>query len=237
VSVFSDELISDVAAIVTKAWTSRDGTVIPETKDIQLGNDRVILECVFFYADLADSTELAVKNKEIAAEVYKAYLQGVTKIIRHNGGEIRSFDGDRVMGVFLDGAKNTDAATCGLNVNWFFQYVLKPKFQSFYTDLATFPFAQTVGIDAGKIHVARGGVRLNNDLIWVGRAPNVAAKLSSVRHNDVATIITAGVYDSMLDRAKLSIDLQQNMWTEYNWEAGKPYSAAKVYGSSWWWRP
>jgi len=236
-SALSDELTSDVAAIVTKFWTSRDGTVIPETKDIQLGNDRVILQAVLFYADLADSTELAVKNKEIAAEVYKAYLQGVTKLIKHNGGEIRSFDGDRVMGIFLDGAKNTAAATCGLNVNWFFQHALKPKFQSFYADLATFPFAQTVGIDAGIIHVARGGVRLDNDLIWVGRAPNVAAKLSSVRDGNIATIITATVYDSMLDSAKLSIAFKQNMWTEYNWEAGKPYSAAKVYGSSWWWEP
>ncbi len=236
-SIFADELKEDVAAIVHKAWTTRDGTVIPVTADLKLGNDRVVLNAVLLYADLADSTELAVSNKEQAAEVYKAYLQGVTKLIKRNGGQIRSFDGDRVMGVFLDGAKNTAAATCGLQVNWFFKNALVPKFQSFYRTLGAFPFAQTVGIDSGQIQVARAGVRADNDLIWVGRAPNVAAKLSSVRQDSVSTIITELVYKNMLDGAKLGGNPLQNMWTEYNWEPGKLYGAAKVYGSTWWWEP
>ncbi|MGA2537956.1 MAG: adenylate/guanylate cyclase domain-containing protein, partial [Terracidiphilus sp.] len=148
----------------------------------------MVLDAALLYADLADSTELAVMDKEKAAEVYKAYLQGVSKLIKRNGGEIRSFDGDRVMGVFLDGAMRTNAATCGLQINWFFRKVLIPEFQSFYITLNSFPFAQTVGVDVGQIHVARAGVRLDNDLIWVGRAPNIAAKLSSVREGNISTI-------------------------------------------------
>jgi class 3 adenylate cyclase len=236
-SAFADELKHDVVSIVEKAWSTREGQVIPETPDLGLGNHRVVLDAVFFYADLADSTELAVKNKEQASEVYKAYLKGVTKLIKKNGGEVRSFDGDRVMGVFIEGTKNTSAVTCGLQVNWFFKNALVPKFQSFYAALASFPFAQTVGIDVGQVHVARGGVRVDNDLIWVGRAPNVAAKLSSIRDGLISTVITDDVYNAMMDSAKLGGNPLQNMWTEYDWEPGKPYGAAKVYGSTWWWEP
>jgi adenylate cyclase len=236
-SDFPDELRSDVQAISRYQWDTRDGTVIPETDDVKLGNDQVVLKSVvMLYADLADSTELAVKSKEQAAEVYKAYLGGVSKIIKRNDGEIRSFDGDRVMGVFLEGNKNTNAVRCGLEVNWFFQHVLVPEFQSFYKkSLGTFPFQQTVGIDSSAVHVARGGVRNDNDLIWVGRAPNVAAKLSAIRDLNAATIITKRVYDNMMDIAKFGGESKENMWVAHKWQAGEPYDAGLIYGSSWWW--
>lgn len=237
-SVLSEELQKDVANIVERVWTSRNGQVVPQNEDVKLGNDRVVLDAVLLYADLADSTELAVQDRQKAAEVYKAYLQGVSKLIKQNGGEVRSFDGDRVMGVFIAGGKNTAAAKCGLQVNWFFKNALVPKFQSFYRGtLASFPFAQTVGIDGGEVHVARGGVREDNDLIWVGRAPNVAAKLSSIRHGAVATILTSAVYACILDEAKFGGSQNENMWQPYTWAAGSSYGAGQVYGSSWWWEP
>jgi adenylate cyclase len=95
-----DDLKAETNQIVKSVWTRRDGKVVPETHDISLGNDCVDLEATFLYADLADSTELALQDKNIAAEVVKAYLMGTTRIIRALGGEIRSFDGDRVMGSF-----------------------------------------------------------------------------------------------------------------------------------------
>src|SRR5882762_2226758 len=117
-----DDLKSETDAIVRGGWDIRDGEVVPENDNIGLGNEGVSLEATFLYADLADSTELAIMDKKIAAEVAKAYLMGTTRIIRSLRGEIRSFDGDRVMGVFFDGAKNTDAAEAGLKINYFFTY-------------------------------------------------------------------------------------------------------------------
>ena len=75
--------------------------MVPDSTDLALENHRVQMSAVVLYADLADSTELATTNQEIAAEVFKDYLQGATRLIRANGGEVRSFDGDRVMGVFI----------------------------------------------------------------------------------------------------------------------------------------
>jgi adenylate cyclase len=235
-SVLSDQLRTELRSTARSPWTKREGQVVPDIEGIKLGNDRVEIDAVLLYADLADSTELAIKNQQIASEVFKAYLRGLTRIIRFNGGEIRSFDGDRVMGVFIGDTKNTQAAKCGLQINWFFRYVLEAEFKAFYGDetLSGVVFNQTVGIDCSKVFVSRAGVRNDNDLIWVGRAPNIAAKLSAIRYEMYNTLITESVYTVLGDSSKIAPD-GQNMWTELSWSEGSTFGTSKIYGSSWWW--
>src|ERR1700746_2791062 len=192
-----DDLKNETDTIVKNAWTHRDGKVVPEIEDLPLKNEGVDLQATFLYADLADSTELSMLSHEIAAEIFKSYLMGTTRIIRSLGGEVRSFDGDRVMGVFIEGPKNTAAAEAGLKINYFFTQVLAPAFTSFYSH-RNLKLTQTVGIDTSKVMVVRSGIRNNNDLVWVGRAPNVAAKLSAIREG-YATYITKTVFNAMLD--------------------------------------
>jgi adenylate cyclase len=96
-----DDLKSETDAIVKKQWKLRDGEKVPESEDIALGNECVDLEATLLYADLVDSTELAIESQDIAAEVVKAYLMGTTRIIRDVGGDIRSFDGDSGDGYLL----------------------------------------------------------------------------------------------------------------------------------------
>jgi class 3 adenylate cyclase len=199
-----DDLKRETDEIVKGGWSHRQGEVVPEPKDLRLTNDAVDLQATFLYADLADSTELVFLKQEIAAEVMRAYLRGATRIIRSCGGDIRSFDGDRVMGVFIEGGKNTAAAKAGLQINYFFSEILKPAFASFYT--ARFPsqfeLRQTVGIDTSDVMVVRGGLRDDNDLVWVGRAPNIAAKLSAIRESGYSTYITRDVFVRLLDESR-----------------------------------
>jgi adenylate cyclase len=236
-STFSDSLIAEVASTLKEAWDSRDGQVVPETDDLRLANDRVELDAVLLYADLADSTEMAMGDQEIASEVFKSYLRGVTKIIGKNDGEVRSFDGDRVMGVFIGKYKNSAAAKCGLQINWFFNALVRET-KAYYGDrVSNFNFDQTVGIDRSSVHVARSGDRDNNDLIWVGRAPYIAAKMSAIRMADYKTFITPSVYDRMHDSSKLVGTNKTNMWTRMIWNAGKTYGLGTIYGSGWTWTP
>jgi adenylate cyclase len=230
-----DDLTTNTDAIVKRTWARRDGTVVPDTDDLGLGNEAVDLEATFLYADLADSTELAIQSQTIAAEVFKAYLMGTTRIIRSLGGEIRSFDGDRVMGVFLSGQKNTSAVEAGLKINYFFSQILIPAFTNFYTS-RVLRLTQTVGIDTSKVMVVRSGIRNNNDLVWVGRAPNIAAKLSTLREG-YATYISKAVFDVMMDSSKYGGDPRQLMWEARIWNSGKAYSVESVYRSNWWWKP
>lgn len=231
-----DDLKSETDAFVKHQWTRRDGNVVPETEDIGLGNECVDLEATFLYADLADSTELAINYQAIAAEVMKAYLMGTTRIIRSLDGEIRSFDGDRVMGVFFKGAKNTNAAEAALKINYFFSKILIPAFTTFYKDRGL-SLSQCTGVDTSKVMVVRSGVRNNNDLVWVGRAPNVAAKLSAIREPGYSSYISERVFNSMADQGKYGGNPRRLMWESRLWAKGKEYGVESVYRSNWTWTP
>src|SRR5271165_7011823 len=161
----SDDLRAETGEIVRSAWDRRKGTVVPQPEDVGLGNEGVTFNATFLYADLADSTELAIKDTSIAAEVFKAYLRGTTRIIRALGGEIRSFDGDRVMGVFTEGNKNTSGAKAALQINHFFSKILRPSFMNYYST-RSLKLTQTVGVDTSEVVVVRAGIRNNNDLVW-----------------------------------------------------------------------
>jgi adenylate cyclase len=231
-----DDLKTETAAIVKGAWKRRDGEVVPESKDVGLGNEGVTLDATFLYADLADSTELAVLDQTIAAEVAKVYLMGTTRIIRALGGEIRSFDGDRVMGVFFKSTPNTSAAEAALKINYFFTNILTPAFTGFYSQ-RNLHLSQTVGVDTSKAMVVRTGIRNNNDLVWIGRAPNVAAKLSAIREAGYSSYISETVFKTMLDDSKFGGSPKRLMWDQRTWSQGAPYGVGIVYRSNWSWQP
>ena len=130
---FANDLQSQVGQIFRNQWETRDGTVIPETDDIALGNVAVKLNSTVLYADLAESTTLVDQWKpHFAAEIYKAYLNTACRIIRRLGGEITAFDGDRVMAVFIGGSKNTSAAKAALNINWAVQEIINKEIERQY---------------------------------------------------------------------------------------------------------
>jgi adenylate cyclase len=234
-----DDLTKQTDEIVRNTWKRRDGTVVPASDDVGLANEAVDLKATFLYADLHDSTSLATHHQRIAAEVFKAYLMGTTRIIRSLAGEIRSFDGDRVMGVFIEGPKNSNAALAGLKINYFFSQILKPGFDKFYKK--TFPAGlllnQSVGIDTSKVMIVRSGIRNNNDLVWVGRAPNIAAKLSGIREVGYSTYITKSVFDAMLDSSKFGGNPRRIMWEPRTWTVGSAFGVPNVYRSNWTWKP
>jgi adenylate cyclase len=230
-----DQLAAELDQTVRTPWEKREGRIVPDNEQLKLGNDRVEIEAVFLYADLADSTELAIAQQEVASEVCKGYIRGVTKLIKANGGEVRSFDGDRVMGVFIEGANNTAAVRCGLQINSFFRFILIPQFTGFYgAKLAGFTLNQTVGIDRSHVFVCRAGARNDNDLIWVGRAPNIAAKLSNVR-NGYNTLISDVVYGPMLNEVTFDCQNGQNLWMPVLVPKMKEYGVQAVYGSDGYW--
>lgn len=234
-----NDLTSEVNGIIGQAWSIRDGNVVPTTDSITLSGGGVKLEAVMLYADLAESTKLAMNfDGRVAAKVVKAFLGGCCRIIRAHSGHIRSFDGDRVMGVFVEGGKNTNAAICGLKINWLVTQLLRPTFRSKYPSLAAggFDISHGVGIDKSEVFVVRSGIRAHNDLVWIGRAPNVAAKLANVRDRH-PTIITQDVFNSLLDEAKFSIDTGTLMWEARTWNAAPSNALNDVYSSGWWWKP
>ena len=222
-----DELEEEVGKIFRSSWAERDGEKVPESEDLKLSNDAVKLDAVVLYADIASSTEMVRKlAAQPAAELYKSFLYCAARIIRAEDGVVTAYDGDRVMGVFFKGAMNTNAARAALKINWARQELVVPGFKKIYSS-SDYQVQHVTGIDRSKLFVARTGVRGANDLVWVGRAANRAAKLAALAPSH-ASRITADVYNSMLDEAKYSSD-GKNMWEAATWDG------VDIYRSTWRW--
>jgi uridylate cyclase len=234
---FKDDLESEVDGILSQPWDIRDGMVVPENDDVALAGGAVKLDATLLYADLVDSTQLAIYDRRVAARVFKSFLACCSKIIRYRGGDIRSFDGDRVMGVFVGGLKNTSATKSALNIHYAFVKLIKPKLEAKYEVFrnGTYRLGHCVGIDRSEVLVVRAGIRNNNDLVWVGRAPNVAAKLSAIRDDPYKSWITADVFDYMLDEVKTSSD-GRSIW-ERRINVPAVQDGGVAYRSNWYWQP
>lgn len=225
----ADELREYAKKTHDSTWSRRDGQKVPSTDDISLGNDAVDLDAVVLYADLKDSTGLVKGHKDwFASEIYKNYLYTVSRIIRAHNGSVTAFDGDRVMGVFIGGSKNSNAAKVALKINWAVKNILQPAIEAKYPK-TSYKLKQKVGIASSKTMVSRTGIRGSNDLVWVGNAANIAAKLAAL-HSTYPTYITASVYNKLSEDTKFGGNPKRNMWTDLGDEDGY----GKIYGSTFW---
>jgi class 3 adenylate cyclase len=225
-----DDLKVEVKKIFSQQWSTRDGQQVPDYDDLKLSNDAVKLDGTVLYADLSGSTKLVDGSKDhFAAEIYKTYLHCAAKIITSEDGMITAYDGDRIMAVYIGNSKNTSAARSGLKINYAVEHIVNPALKVQYPN-ETYVVKQTVGIDTSKLFVARTGIRGSNDLVWVGRAANYAAKLTELS-NDYPTWITADVYNMLNESLKMTDG--KPMWEAMRWTAMNNFS---IYRSSWWWR-
>jgi class 3 adenylate cyclase len=100
--------------------------------------------------------------------------------------------------------------------------VLNPLVKERYTTDVVVRHA--VGVDVGPLFIARAGIRGSNDLVWVGPAANIAAKLSALREPPFATYITDAVYKAMTDDVRFSSG--KNMWESRQWNGATAYRSA-----------
>lgn len=223
-----DDLNKEIDVIFNISFDERDGQVVPEPGDVKLSDGAVKLDATILYADISGSTKLVDGYKWwFAAKIYKAFLHAACKIIKDNSGEIVAFDGDRVMAIFIGGSKNTSAAKTALKINHARKLINEKISAKWSTD---FELKHSVGIDKSEVRAVRTGIRGSNDLVWVGRAANHAAKLGGEAHGNYFSWITKAVYDSMADEVKY--DKQgNNMWKKYSWTDFNE----DVYASTYWW--
>lgn len=212
-----DDLKAEVKATFSSGWDVQATTNVPDPEDLRLNaNHAKDLEtATVLYADLDGSTNM-VDNYDwhFSAEVYKTYLRCAAQVIKSERGVITSYDGDRVMAIFTGDSKNTAAVRCALKINYAVIEIIRPSLKAQYPN-KNFTLKHVIGIDTSRMRTARIGVRADNDLVWIGRAANYAAKLTTLP--DKATWITKSVYDKISSEAKYSKGI--NMWEERRWSA------------------
>ncbi|MEQ9210463.1 MAG: hypothetical protein RLN96_11575 [Pseudomonadales bacterium] len=223
------DLEGKVKEIYGTQWTRRNGQTVPDQDDLKLSNDAIDLSITILYADLTASTDLVDNYRDwYASENYKTFLHCATKIIRSHDGYIRSYDGDRVMGVFIGDMQNTRAVKVGLKINWAVKYIINPAKKAVYPS-CEYVMKHVVGIDTSNVMAIRPGIRGSNDIAWIGRSANHAAKLSSMDAS-YPTWITDSVYNVLADEAKYSNG--KHMWEARVWSS---MNNRKIYRSNYWW--
>jgi class 3 adenylate cyclase len=229
-----ETLQSNVNDILNTSFAVRDGRVVPETGDV-VGNQAVKLDAAFLYADLAGSARIAAACPwDTTAKIIRAYLYCATRLIRAWGGHVRSFDGDRVMGVFIGADKETHATRCAREIFYSTSKIIEPTAKQKFKSVreSGVPIRQACGVDVGECRAVRAGIRDNADLIWIGRAPSLAAKLSDCREYPYCTFITSRVYNAMADTKVVN---GEPIWERRTYQFGT--TSETVYRSSWWKTP
>ena len=175
---------------------------------------------------LIDTTNLVDSYKPtFAAEIYKTYLHCAAKIIRSDNGVITSYDGDRIMAVYFGKSKNTSAARSALKINHAVTQIINPTLKRCDPN-TKYVVRQIVGIDTSPLLAARTGIRGANDLVWVGRAANYAAKLCTLSA-DFPSRLTDAVYEKLNNSVKCSRN-GESMWERVTW---KEMNGMRIYRS------
>ena len=225
-----EQISRNVKEILTTDWKRRNGYVIPESEDVELGNEAVEFEAAVLYADMRKSTDLVQGYRDyFAAKLYKAFLATVCDVIKNNGGVITSFDGDRVMGMFLGDSKCSESTKAGLQIYAAVRKINEEIALAYPKSRYEIDYA--AGIDVSDLFVVRTGVRGSNDLAWIGTAANNAAKLSEMSCPGCKTFITRRVFDRINEQSKYGGVNNSCMWSNLQ----QAIMGQQIYGSGWWW--
>lgn len=187
-----EDLQTKVHELASEQWGDiPNGFTVPGGEALTFGNTGTRIDATVLYADIQGSTKMVDSLRDTqSAEYYKAFLHCAAKIIKSNGGTIAAYDGDRVMAVFIGDEQCVEAIRSALQITEAVNSIINPKFLATYRDYHR-PLRHTVGIDCGKLLVAKTGVRVDSDLVWVGPAANYASKLNSFDGLDGAYAVRA----------------------------------------------
>ena len=225
-----NDLSAEVTTTLAGVWEEEKTTSVPSPDNLRLNTNHAknLEAATVLYADLDGSTNMVDGYSWMfSAEVYKIYLRCASQIIRGEGGTITAYDGDRVMAIFVGGLKNTSAVRAALKINYAVEKIIRPAIKNQYPN-TNFLLEHVIGIDNSSLRAARIGVKGDNDIVWVGRAANHAAKLCNLSEKPLW--ITKAVYDSMKDEVKFSKGT--DMWVKRLWTQ---MDNAEIYCSTYRW--
>jgi class 3 adenylate cyclase len=224
-----DDIAGLINTVIGESWDIRDGRTIPDVESVALRGGAVRIKACILFTDLVASSQLTENfQKRTAAKIYKAFLAVATRIATNNGGTITAFDGDRMMAAFVGDKMCEKATKTAMQLTWAMNELVRPALRRHFESLQAvgFDISHCSGLDVGELFVVKAGNRSANDLVWVGKATNLAARLSEVRI-DEKTLISIAVYNELPDWLKKKGDA--HIWTQYAIEfAGQRQECGKT---------
>ncbi|MEA2676618.1 MAG: hypothetical protein QOJ81_759 [Chloroflexota bacterium] len=220
------ELQAMVAEQLAGTYATSTPRTVPLPEAVPLGKKASLLTATALFMDLRQSSDITNSfRRQTAAKMLKAYFDGAVRIVNGRGGAVRSFNGDGMLALFIGDTRTTDAVRAAMEVEWFVTQILWPRFDRYFNaDSASrgapLKFSVGYGIDDGDIYAVKVGIRGTNDVAWVGRCTNTAAKLSGILDFPHNIGITAQGY------SRLNKSAQNTIPGDAKWSAER----AEVFG-------
>ena len=217
-----EDIDNAVNGILSGNVISNDTSVVPDILDseITFGLTAKRFKNVCFYIDMRGSTAILEKhNANVVIKIHKAFFITILKIVKDNGGEIRSFNGDSVLAFFLGDNSNTIEAAVKSAMQISFMLInAEDSLKSKVLDQYQTTIDIGIGLDFGTTYVAKIGQRDINsrDLIWIGSNVNHSVKISDERESPDNIGITRRLYDKLPDWLKYSNG--KNIWSRLGYE-------------------
>ena len=226
-----DDLTNKINTYFTEKYEVQETTIVPSTdySKLTFGNNGLTSDLTFLFVDIRKSSLLHDTYGYInAAKIYQSFHDINVRIINSRDGQVRAFDGDRIMGVFSGDRKNDNAVEAALNIRWAVGNILNKQFKP------EFAINIGIGIDTGKTlitKVGKGRDLSNNDLVWVGKACNYASHMCNESENRI--YISPTVYNTLATSNKMSDG--KNIWESINMKL-KNDKLVSCYRTHYWWQ-
>lgn len=218
----SKDIENKVDTVLKDAFTQYDTDEIPDIENkadsrLTHGNTGFLGEFTFLYVDMRGSSSFTDQHRlQTITKIYKAYHHCMVECIKDNNGNIRSFDGDRVLAVFSGKSKVYNSVNCAMKMVGCKYDILQPKIKTAFNNDK---FSLGIGISTGKTMVSKAGVgydKNNRDLIWIGDPPNLGAKLSDEADSPYSIFICKETFGRLTDdnHYTTSNGVKIDMWTK-----------------------
>ncbi|MDE0526163.1 MAG: adenylate/guanylate cyclase domain-containing protein [Thaumarchaeota archaeon] len=199
------------------------GRVIPQIDSMKLGEAKEFGLAVM-HVDMNNFKKLSGGlSNEKKLRLLNIYLSELTHVIRDYSGFIEKYVGDGITSLFGVGKNNeqavTDAVHCGLTILTEIYYTINGYLKSIGLPM----FSCSIGIDYGKIWVARVGVQGMNQLTLVGNEVSIAKQLEEFA-GDHQIFLGGDAYAGLSQREQAFCKKQPDRG-DFNWRVnGKRYS-------------
>lgn len=213
----NQEALDQIWQHLNESYTRSETSSIPKKNDLTFANTvKKIKHAKVFYIDMRKSRKILTDATDFwSVKIHKAFLQAVIHCVEKRGGHIRSFNGDGILGFFIDDMNDYPASRAVRTAMDIKGFVKKINEILVANDKNEIDFG--IGIAQGEINAAKSGKagddQTKQDLVWIGLALYVAVELSELGESPKNIWISDNIFNSVIkEKDPLSVLKNDGEW-------------------------
>ncbi|WP_435206986.1 adenylate/guanylate cyclase domain-containing protein [Micromonospora sp. bgisy143] len=199
----ADDLRESVRQHVENACIIVNTDDIPERDQVKLAAEAVQVEATALSIDIRQFSGLTnAFGRQVVVRMLRAFFEGSVRIVEGSSGTVADFNGDGMIVLFAGADRTERAFRAASQIRWFLTEVLRPRFAKYFESdqflkARIEEFDAGCGLDDGLVLIGRVGSEGFNDIAWVGRCVNTAAKACKLAGSSKPIIATHEVYERL----------------------------------------